>query len=67
MLSLPTLAERGEAVEQFRSLRSHIYQLRYQSPLKTILISSGMPSEGKALSRPTWPSVWPATTIAMFC
>lgn len=48
MMSLPTLAERGEAVEQFRSLRSHIYQLRYQSALKTILVSSGTPSEGKS-------------------
>jgi protein-tyrosine kinase len=46
--SLPTLAERGVAVEQFRSLRSHIYQARYQAPLKTILIASGMPSEGKS-------------------
>ena len=48
MTSLPTLAERGEAVEQFRSLRSHIYQLRYQAALKTILVSSGTPSEGKS-------------------
>ena len=48
MLSLPTLAERGEAVEQFRSLRSHVYQLRYQAALKTILVSSGTPSEGKS-------------------
>jgi capsular exopolysaccharide synthesis family protein len=46
--SLPTLAERGEAVEQFRSLRSHIYQLRYQAALKTIIVSSGTPSEGKS-------------------
>jgi protein-tyrosine kinase len=45
--SLPTLADRGAGVEQFRSLRSHIYQARYEAPLKTILISSGMPSEGK--------------------
>jgi capsular exopolysaccharide synthesis family protein len=48
MLSLPTLAERGAGVEQFRSLRSHIYQARYESPLKTILIASGMPGEGKS-------------------
>jgi capsular exopolysaccharide synthesis family protein len=47
MLSFPTLAERGEGVEQFRSLRTHVYQARYEAPLKTILISSGMPSEGK--------------------
>ena len=46
--SFPTLAERGAGVEQFRSLRSRIYQARYEAPLKTILISSGMPSEGKS-------------------
>jgi capsular exopolysaccharide synthesis family protein len=48
MLSLPTLAERGAVVEQFRSLRSHVYQARYETPLKTILIASGMPGDGKS-------------------
>jgi protein-tyrosine kinase len=43
----PTLSERGAAVEQFRSLRSRIQQARYEAPLKTILISSGLPAEGK--------------------
>ena len=46
--SFPTLADRGPGVEQFRSLRSRIYQTRYEGPLKTILVSSGMPSEGKS-------------------
>ena len=45
---LPALLERGPTVEQFRSLRSRIYELRDMSPLKTILISSGMPQEGKS-------------------
>lgn len=45
--SFPTLADRGPGVEQFRSLRSRVYQARYEAPLKTILISSGMPAEGK--------------------
>lgn len=45
--SFPALADRGAGIEQFRSLRSRIYQARYEAPLKTILISSGMPSEGK--------------------
>jgi capsular exopolysaccharide synthesis family protein len=49
MASLPTLGERGDTIEQFRSLRSHIHQLRSQAPLKTVLISSGMPAEGKTL------------------
>ena len=46
--SIPSLADRGTEVEQFRRLRSRIYQARYEAPLKTILISSGMPSEGKS-------------------
>lgn len=46
-IAFPTLEERGETVEQFRGLRSRIYELRYQDPLKTILVSSGMPAEGK--------------------
>jgi capsular exopolysaccharide synthesis family protein len=45
--SLPTLGDRGESIEQFRGLRSQIYQFRDQGPLKTILVSSGMPAEGK--------------------
>jgi protein-tyrosine kinase len=46
--SFPTLAERGAGVEQFRSLRSRVYQARYEAPVKTILVSSGMPAEGKS-------------------
>lgn len=45
---LPALLERGPAVEQFRSLRSRIYELREIKSLKSILISSGMPQEGKS-------------------
>jgi capsular exopolysaccharide synthesis family protein len=45
--SLPTLGDRGESIEQFRGLRTQIYQFRDQAPLKTILVSSGMPAEGK--------------------
>ena len=45
--ALPTLADSGAVVEQFRGLRSSIYQIRDQIPLKTILISSGMPADGK--------------------
>jgi capsular exopolysaccharide synthesis family protein len=47
MVSLPTLADRGESIEQFRGLRSQLYKFRDQGPLKTILVSSGMPAEGK--------------------
>jgi capsular exopolysaccharide synthesis family protein len=45
---LPALLERGPAVEQFRSLRSRIFELRDMRPLKSILISSGLPQEGKS-------------------
>jgi capsular exopolysaccharide synthesis family protein len=45
--ALPTLGDRGESIEQFRGLRTQLYQFRDQAPLKTILISSGMPAEGK--------------------
>ncbi len=45
---LPALLGKGPAVEQFRSLRSRIYELRDVKPLKSILISSGMPQEGKS-------------------
>jgi capsular exopolysaccharide synthesis family protein len=44
---LPTLGDSGENIEQFRSLRSQVYQYCDQSPLKTILVSSGVPAEGK--------------------
>ena len=45
---LPALLERGAAVEQFRSLRSRLFELRDIKPLKSILVSSGMPQEGKS-------------------
>jgi protein-tyrosine kinase len=45
---LPALLQRGPAVEQFRSLRSRLFELRDVSPLKSILISSGLPQEGKS-------------------
>jgi capsular exopolysaccharide synthesis family protein len=45
---LPSLLEHGPAVEQFRSLRSRIYELRDINPLKSILVTSGMPQEGKS-------------------
>jgi capsular exopolysaccharide synthesis family protein len=48
LAQVPALLERGASVEQFRSLRSRIFELRDISPLKTILVSSGMPQEGKS-------------------
>ena len=45
---LPALQERGPSVEQFRSLRSRIFELRDVKPLKSILVSSGLPQEGKS-------------------
>lgn len=48
LAQLPSLLERGPAVEQFRSLRSRISELRDMRPLKTILVTSGLPQEGKS-------------------
>lgn len=48
LASLPAMEERGGGVEQFRSLRSHVMEFREQKPLKTILVSSGLPGEGKS-------------------
>ena len=48
LAALPAIEERGPAVEQFRSLRSRIYELRDMKPLRSVLISSGMPQEGKS-------------------
>jgi capsular exopolysaccharide synthesis family protein len=45
---LPALLEHGPAIEQFRSLRSRIYEARDIRPIKTILVSSGLPQEGKS-------------------
>ncbi len=48
LAQLPALLERGPSVEQFRSLRSRVFELRDIKPLKSILVSSGMPQEGKS-------------------
>jgi capsular exopolysaccharide synthesis family protein len=45
---LPALEHRGAAVEQFRSLRSRMQEFRDLNTLKSILISSGLPQEGKS-------------------
>jgi len=45
---LPALDQRGASVEQFRSLRSRMQEFRDLNPLKSILISSGVPQEGKS-------------------
>ena len=45
---LPALQERGPSIEQFRSLRSRIYEARDIRPIKSILVSSGLPQEGKS-------------------
>jgi protein-tyrosine kinase len=45
---LPALERGGVGVEQFRSLRSRIQEFRDLRSLKTVLISSGLPQEGKS-------------------
>jgi capsular exopolysaccharide synthesis family protein len=46
-LFLPTLADHNPAIEQFRTLRSQLYQLRSQHDLTVIVVSSALPAEGK--------------------
>ncbi len=45
---LPAFLKHGPAVEQFRSLRSRLQEFRDLNKLKSILVSSGMPAEGKS-------------------
>jgi capsular exopolysaccharide synthesis family protein len=45
---LPALEQRGAAVEQFRTLRSRMQAFRDLNTLKSILISSALPQEGKS-------------------
>ena len=45
---LPALEQLGAAVEQFRSLRSRMQEFRDLNTLKSILVSSGLPQEGKS-------------------
>jgi protein-tyrosine kinase len=48
LAQLPALQERGGPVEQFRSLRSRMQEFRDSDQVKSILISSGLPREGKS-------------------
>jgi protein-tyrosine kinase len=45
---LPSLEARGSSVEQFRALRSRMQEFRDLNTLKSILVSSGLPQEGKS-------------------
>lgn len=45
---LPTLQQRTSTAEQFRRLRSRLIEFRSVQPLKTVLISSAQPQEGKS-------------------
>ncbi len=45
---LPALEQRGSSVEQFRSLRSRMQEFRSLNTLKSLLVSSGVPQEGKS-------------------
>jgi capsular exopolysaccharide synthesis family protein len=48
LAQLPAVQERGRTVEQFRSLRSRMQEFRGANRLKSILVSSGLPQEGKS-------------------
>ena len=48
LVRLPALDAQGPAVEQFRSLRSRMQEFRDLNSLKSVLVSSGLPQEGKS-------------------
>jgi protein-tyrosine kinase len=39
-----------KGAEEFRTLRSRLYHLREQKPLKTVLVTSALPKEGKSFT-----------------
>jgi len=41
-------SEQGPGTEEFRTLRSRLYQMREKRPLKKVLITSSLPKEGKS-------------------
>lgn len=45
---LPSLERTAPSAEQFRSLRARLYEYRDFNKLKSVLICSGMPQEGKS-------------------
>jgi len=40
--------QNGHGSEEFRALRSHLSRLREQRPIKTLLVTSALPNEGKS-------------------
>ncbi|HLW87265.1 MAG TPA: CpsD/CapB family tyrosine-protein kinase [Terriglobales bacterium] len=40
--------EQAQGTEQFRALRSRLYQVRERQPLKKVLVTSALPKEGKS-------------------
>lgn len=46
--TIPCMQQGGPVVEQFRRLRSQMKDARQEHALKTILVSSGLPMEGKS-------------------
>lgn len=48
LASLPALEARGGQVEQFRGLRSKLFEFRDLNHLKVLMVSSGRPTEGKS-------------------
>ncbi len=47
-LFLENQSQVAPGMEEFRTLRSRLFQIRAKRPLKTILVSSALPNEGKS-------------------
>ena len=45
---LPALVGFDAGAEEFRRLRSRLYQFRDSQPIKSLLVTSGLPGEGKS-------------------
>jgi capsular exopolysaccharide synthesis family protein len=48
ILFLNNETQHGIGMEEFRTLRSRLYRMRERTPLKTILVGSALPAEGKS-------------------
>lgn len=48
MLFFDQKQHEGVGLEEFRTLRSRLYQIREKTPIKTLLIGSALPAEGKS-------------------
>ena len=59
--------EHAPGMEEFRTLRSRLYQLREKQPISKLLVTSALPKEGKSFTSANLAQVWRASTGAAYC